>query len=169
LEFKVYSAKDFTQPMDSGVSLYLYRVFVNGSHRAPKGRVESDGTRHRTKLPLDLHFLLTAWGRDASLQHAIAGWMMRMMEDTPVLPAGLLNTRVQDVFDPGETMELSLGELDTENLLRLWEILTQNLYHISIPYIARNIYIESTRTLAQGASVQERTFDYRNVMLEENP
>ena len=79
LEFKVYLAKDFEQPMDAGVSLFLYRIYANDTHRTPKGRIAPNGERHRTQLPLDMHFLLTAWGKDASLQHTIAGWMMRVL------------------------------------------------------------------------------------------
>src|SRR5215813_3237760 len=83
LEFKVYLAKDFSKPMAAGVSLFLYRIFHNGSHRIPNGRIGPNGQRVRTQLPLDLHFLLTVWGKDASLQNTVAGWMMRILEDTP--------------------------------------------------------------------------------------
>ncbi len=69
LEFKVYLARNFTQPMSGGVSLLLYRVSPNGSHRTPAGRLGPGGRRYRTQLPLDRHFLLTAGGKDASLQH----------------------------------------------------------------------------------------------------
>jgi hypothetical protein len=69
LEFKVYLARNFTQPMSGGVSLLLYRVSPNGSHRTPAGRLGPGGRRYRTQLPLDRHFLLTAGGKDALLQH----------------------------------------------------------------------------------------------------
>src|SRR5438309_398907 len=111
LEFRVYLAKDFAQPMTAGVSLFLYRVMHNGSHRTPSGRLGPQGERYRTQLPVDLHFLLTAWAQEASLQHTIAGWMMRTMEDTPILPVSLLNAVTPDVFRPDETVEISLTEL----------------------------------------------------------
>lgn len=91
LEFQVYVAKNFSQPMASGVSLFLYRIYPSGTHRSPRGRPGPEGQQYRNQLPLDLHFLLTAWGQDPSLQHLIAGWMMRVLEDTPNLPPGLLN------------------------------------------------------------------------------
>src|SRR5690242_10663664 len=98
LEFRVASAQSFSQQMTAGVSLFLYRVFINGTHRIPGGRMTPEGKRTQTQLPLDLHFLLTPWGKDASTQNAIAGWMMRILEDTPVLPSGLLNRRLPRVF-----------------------------------------------------------------------
>jgi hypothetical protein len=160
LQFKVYVAKEFTQPMDAGVSCFLYRVYTNGSHRTPSGRVGADGRRQRSQLPLDLHFLLTAWAKDASLQHTIAGWMMRILEDTPSLPAGLLNHRYGEVFHADETVELAVTELSTEELFRIWEVIVNNAYQMSVPYVARVVRIESPRRLAAGRPVQERDLDY---------
>jgi hypothetical protein len=150
---------DFEQPMDAGVSLFLYRIYTNDTHRTPKGRIDPNGQRYRTQLPLDLHFLLTAWGKDASLQHTIAGWMMRVLEDVPVFPAGLLNKSVSNVFHPDETVEISLTQLTTEELFRIWEVIGNNAYQISVPYVARYIKIESERLLVEGEAIQERTLD----------
>lgn len=163
LEFEVYVAGDFSSPMTAGVSLFLYRLLPNGSHRPPSGRLAPDGRRYRNMLPLDLHFLLTVWGTDASLQHTIAGWMMRVLEDTPILPAGLVNAVAPDVFNGDETVEISLADLGTEDLFHIWETIVQNDYQLSIPYIARNIRIESTQILQSGQPVQERSFDYAKV------
>ena len=166
LEFDVYTSERFAQPMEAGVSLFLYRVYVNGSHRAPSGRLMPDGSRRRNKLPLDLYFLLTAWGREASLQQAITGWMLRVMEDTPILPSGLLNTPMPGTFNSSESVELSLVEMPNEDLFHLWEILGAANYHISIPYLARNVNIDSTQELVQGRPVQERNLDYRQIVGE---
>jgi hypothetical protein len=159
LQFEVYLAKDFAQPMNAGVSLFLYRIYVNGVHRSPNGRVDVTGRRQRAQLPLDLHFLLTAWAQDASLQHTIAGWMMRVLEDTPSLPPGLLNQRVPNAFHPDETVEIGVTELVTEELFRIWEVIVNNAYQISVPYVARTVKIESSQYLSLGAPVQTRTFD----------
>lgn len=161
LEFEVYLAKDFsTRPIIAGVSLFMYRIFPNSSQRTPSGRIDPEGQRYRTQLPIDLHFLLTAWGKDASLQQKIAGWMMRTLEDMPIFSASLLNFTIPDVFRPDETVEISLAELDTEILVRMWDMLLEIDYQLSVPYVARNIRIESTKKVAPGEPVQERTFDY---------
>ena len=94
------------------------------------------------------------------MQHRIAGWMMRVMEDNPILPVGFLNARAEDVFRPDETIEITPGELKTEDLLHLWEILAPNKYYLSIPYLARNIRIESTQLQSAAEPIQQRTFDY---------
>ncbi|HEX5165877.1 MAG TPA: DUF4255 domain-containing protein, partial [Thermomicrobiales bacterium] len=158
LEFKVYVAKDFATPMDAGVSAFLYRIYPNGSHRTPSGRLDPFGRRYRTQLPLDLHFLLTAWAKDASLQHTIAGWMMRVLEDTPSFPPGLLNSTFDNVFHPDETVEIGLTELSTEELFRIWEVIGEKAYQLSIPYVARTVRIESRLPSGDGEPVQERVF-----------
>lgn len=159
LSFQVYLAKDFASPMAAGVSLFLYRIFPNGTHRTPAGRITPDGKRQKPQLPLDLHFLLTAWAPDATLQHAIVGWMMRVLEDTPQLSASLLNASVPGAFGTDEAVELSLTELTTEDMLRMWEALVQNVYQLSIPYVARNLRIESTELVKPGGGpVLERSF-----------
>jgi len=157
LEFKVFTARDFTKPLNAGVSLFLYRIFPNGAQRNPPGRLSPEGRRLPTLLPLDLHMLLTVWGREASLQHTIAGWMMRVLEDQPIFPAGLLNAVTPGAFRPDETVEVLLTELTNEDLLRIWDTLVQNVYQLSVPYVARVVRIESTRPLGEGGGlVQER-------------
>lgn len=160
LEFKVYVAKDFSQPMTAGVSLFLYRIFPNGVHRTPSGRPRPPGQEYRTQLPLDLHFLLTAWAQDASLQHTIAGWMMRILEDTPVLPVGLLNQKYPNLFHEDETVTGTTAELTTEELFRMWEVIVNHAYQISVPYIARVVKIESNLLRSGvGRPIQERDFE----------
>lgn len=159
LEFKVYLAPDFTKAMAAGVSVFLYRVLPNGSLRTPPGRFGPGNAKQKSQLPLDLHFLLTIWGKDASLQHRVLGWMMRTLEDTPVLPRGLLDAVAPGVFRPDETVEIVLAELRTEDLMHLWERLAPNDYQLSVPYVARNVRIESGELLPPDQPVQERALD----------
>jgi len=163
LEFSVYVASDFATPMEAGVSVFLYRIYVNATQRTPPGRIGADGRRLRSPLPLDLHFLITAWGRHASLQHSIAGWMMRVLEDTPSLPAGLLNHDGLQIFEPDESVELTVAEIDTETLFRIWEVIGTNSYQVSVPYVARGVRIDSDRAVESAGPVQERVFDYQRL------
>jgi hypothetical protein len=167
LQFDIFLASDFAaKKLTEGVSLFMYRVYPNGTNRRPSGRLNADGTRQIPQLPVDLHFLLTAWAQDPSLAHHIVGYMMRIMEDFSILPASLLNSvnaATEAVFHPDESVEVVLAELLNEDLMRLWHDLVQTDYEISVPYVARNIYIESKQPLAQGTPVQQRTVDYRRL------
>lgn len=156
LDFQVYVSADFATPMDQGVSLFLYRVYPNGAARAPQGRLLPDGRRQRAKLPLDLHFMATAWATRASLQHEIAGWMMRVLEDNAVMGADLLNAARPGVFGAEETVSISHTDLSVEDTFRIWETVIDHAYQLSVPYVARTLEIESMRTDGPFAPVQER-------------
>jgi len=164
MDFQVYVANDFLNPMDEGVSLLLYRIFQDGTNRTPPGRMQPNGQRGPTKLPLELHFLLTAWAKTASLQHELAGWMMRTLEDNAVLFPSLLNSYKPDVFYPEETVEIALAQLSTEDLFDIWDVIIRHVYQLSVPYVARVVRIESTATTVNGAQVQDRLMDYRGVL-----
>lgn len=161
VDFKVYTGADFdkSDKMNTGLSVFLYRIYPNGSYRTPPGRLNDNGNRLRRGLPLDLHLLLTAWAPTASLQYALLGWAMRVLEDNPILPAGLLNGPLAGVFRKDENVEISLCELDTEVLFRIWETVTVNKYQISVPYVARYVTIESRIEIIEGLPVQQRGWD----------
>jgi hypothetical protein len=162
LEFRTFTARDFSlNTIQNGVSYFLYRIFPFGVHRTPAGRFDAQGRRMQTILPLELHFLLTVWAQEASLQHAIAGWTMRTLEDSPIFPAGVLSAVAEGAFRPDEIVEIGLAELSNEDLLRIWEVLGQSVYQLSIPYVARPVRIESIQPLleAGGGPVQERIQD----------
>jgi hypothetical protein len=163
LDFRVYVADDFLKPMDEGVSLLLYRIYHDGTNRTPAGRVLPNGQRGRTKLPVELHFLLTAWAKTASLQHEISGWMMRTLEDNPVLFPSLLNTYKADVFFPDETVEVALAQLSVEDMFNIWDVMIRHVYQLSVPYVARVVRIESALSDAAGAAVEERVMDFRQM------
>jgi hypothetical protein len=161
LEFEVYGQANFLNPeFTNGVSIFVHRVTINGTGRRPRGRIRDDGRREPSKLPVDAHLLLTAWGDTAGVQLAVLGWTMRVLEDYPVLPQGVLNRGTGDVFFPGESVELVADDMPNDELLHLWELLAPQTFQPSVPYVARAIYLESARTEPEGALVQERLTRY---------
>src|ERR1051325_6585716 len=91
-QFELYQALDFQKSaLAEGVSLFLYRIGVNGSRRAVPIRVEPDGRRFRPPLQIDLFYALCVWGRSPDVQQRLLGMSMRVLADTPILPPGLLN------------------------------------------------------------------------------
>jgi hypothetical protein len=130
---------------------------------APPRRMLPTGEKLRPTLPLDLHFLMTAWAGKASLQHEITGWMMRVIEDNPILPPALLNSYKPGVFRPNEAVELTTAQLTTEDLFRIFEIMIPHDYQLSVPYIARQVSIDSALSDRAGALVQERVDEFQKV------
>ncbi len=159
LLFQVYQTQDFATPMSTGVSLFLYRVTVNTIQRTPVPRPGPKGRQRRPQLPLDLHFLLTPWADHSSLAQAILGWMMRTIEDTAILPAGLLNAVTDGVFDDDETVEIVVGQMTNEEMFRIWDVLPRD-YQISIPYTARIVRIDSNLDLNEAGPVLTKDLDF---------
>ncbi|MDD2897494.1 MAG: DUF4255 domain-containing protein [Desulfuromonadaceae bacterium] len=160
LDFRVGILED-SKPLTSGVSLSLYRIYPNVTNRIPAGRVNPDGSRQKTRLPVDLHLLLTAWG-SPSLQYTIAGWMMRTLEDTPIFTASMLNSIGTEVFRQDEEVEVNIVDLTNDDLFRIWEKLSTEPYQISVPYVARNVRIDSGLQVPGAAAVTERRFGKNN-------
>jgi hypothetical protein len=117
---------------------------------------------YRTKdfsTPMKTGVSLFPWANDASLEQVILGWMMRTIEDTPILPAGLLNTLTAGVFEAGETIEIVAGQLSNEEMFRIWDVLP-NDYQISVPYTARIVRIDSELDQREDKLVLTRKLDY---------
>lgn len=161
--FEVYQGNDFESPMNEGISLYLYRVTVNASRRNMPPTVTPEGRRMRPPIPLDLHYLLSAWGQSYDTQHRLIGWAMREIENTPVIPAGVLNSTGPDadVFRPEETVEIICDPLPLADMINLWETLKPKSNRpLSVNYVARMVAIESRVEIHEYAPVQTRGFDY---------
>ena len=148
------------------ITLYLYRVVVNNAQRNMLPRPAPDGRRHRRPLPLDLHYLLIAWVPDAARQQRLLAWCARVLEDTPILPASLLNAvgPEDNVFAPDETVELTYDPLSLQDLYNVWQVAPTN-QQPSLAYVARMVRIESETTLREYEPVQTRDFGLGKVVL----
>ena len=158
--FELYQVGNFGSPMAEGISLYLYRLAVNGARRNLPPTVGPDGERYRPAVPLDLHYIVSAWARTAVKQQRLLGWAIRLLEDVPILPAGLLNNYgpEPDIFKPSETVEIILDSLSLQDWNNLWSTLKTNPPPLSVGYVARMIGIESRVKLSEFAAVQTREF-----------
>lgn len=167
-EFKLVTAADLQPPakLALGVSLYLHRVAFNTSRRSLPPRTTLEGIRYLPPVPVDLHFLLTAWGRSAEEQQSLLGWAIRTLQDTPVLPAGLLNRFAGDrgeVFRSNEAVELVGEILSLQDMLNIWEVAKHN-EQPSLSYVARMVFLDSDVQLSESAPVQTRGFDYAKII-----
>lgn len=161
---ELYQADDLQKPLDTAkpkVSIYLYRVLVSTVRRDRGPRLGPDGLHYRPSIPVDLHYLVTAWASEAKTAHQLLGWAIRVLDDTPVLPAGLLNTYQAGlrVFEPDENVELIWNPLSLTDLYDIWQVSAQNQAP-SASYIARMVQLDSDVALDEGQAVRVRQFDY---------
>jgi Pvc16 N-terminal domain len=164
--FAHYQASDFQSPMSQGISLYLYRVTVNANRNLP-ARLGPDGRRARPPIPLDLHFLVTAWAPDAIRQQRMLGFAIRTIEDTPILPSGVLNryTPEGNIFRPEETVEIVYESISVQDFAYIWDV-AQTKEQPSATYVARMVELDSPILLSEGARVQTREFNYAGIVTQ---
>jgi len=163
LGFQVYTTNQFQErPITTGVSLFLYNVSVNTAQRIPPGRPRLGADPRPRQLPLDLHVLLTPWATEASLQHDILGWAMRVLEDNAVVSVAALNTPLDPVFDADETVEIISATLSVEDMLRIWDGIPGD-FQLSVPYVARVVRIDSERPGSSGGPVLTRELEMGQV------
>jgi hypothetical protein len=161
-QFALYQASDFTSPqprVKEGVSLYLYRVATNGPRNLPY-RIAPDGTRYLPSLPVDLYYLVTPWARTPERQQLLLGWAMRTLEDSRVLPSGLLND--QDVgpgvFGPNEDVEFVSDPISLQDLYNVWDSF-KPVIQLSAAFVVRQLDIDSTVEVSDGPPVWALVFD----------
>ncbi len=157
--FELYQAKDFQDPMQEGISLYLYRITPAGEIRNYPPRLAPNGRRYKQDLPINLHYLLSSWAREATKQQRLLGWAMRILEDTPILPAGLLNQGgpEDDTFRPNETVDIVMETISIYDMGAIWDVAKPNTQP-SVCYVARMIGVESQIEIVDAAPVQTRFF-----------
>jgi len=158
MSFGIYGTKQFEKPMDEGVSLFLFRLGA-GSRRNLPLRTGRNGETYRPLIAVDLHYLITAWGKTPAQQQLLLGWALSQLASLPTIPSFILNNFAPDVFQPQDSVDLIFDPLSLQDIANLWEPLKSN-YQASATYVARMVVIESQLVTLQTAPVQTRQFDF---------
>jgi hypothetical protein len=119
-----------------GLSILLYRVDFNKVTRS--GWSAAGAEDGHSYLPLDLHYLLTAWGDNAEHEHRVIGRTLQILER----PAGIGSAQLLPGGDwgPAESVQFFLEDLPTEDLMRTFDSLRCN-FRLSVPYLVRIVVI----------------------------
>jgi hypothetical protein len=160
--FTLLSSADLAQEeVDSTptkVSLYLYRVTMNEHLRSARRAL--DAAHDNTPLSVDLHYLLTVWAEAALEEQVILAWVMRQLQQHPILDRSSLSPEAE--WTPGEFIQLVPAELSTEDVMRIWDAL-QPSYRLSVSYIARVVRIDGDAVPAAPPVVATR-FNYADAL-----
>jgi Pvc16 N-terminal domain len=120
------------------ISILLYRVDFNKTMRASWSAIGSvDGKAH---LPVDLHYLFTAWADNADHEHRLIGRAMQILEELGSLSGPLLHPAGD--WLPNEAVQVYLEDVATDDLMRTFESLVCD-FRLSIPYIARVVVVST--------------------------
>jgi hypothetical protein len=126
------------------LSIFLHRIEVNRVMRAAWSGVGSQ--TGRATLPVDLHFLLTAWGENAEYEQRILGRAMQCLEAHPTLSGPLLHE--SGGWSPHENVQVTVDDIPTEAVMRTFDSLPVD-YRLTVPYVARLTRIETPEPLAE--------------------
>jgi hypothetical protein len=164
-EFELYQAKNFLAPMEEGIALYLHRVTPANNIRNMPPRIAPDGRRYRPSLPIDIHFLLIPYARDAFKQQRLLGWAMRTIEDTPILHDSFLNQYgpEPDTFREGEHVDAIIETIAYQDLGSIWDVAKPSIQP-AVPYVVRMLSLDSQLDMTEAGLVQTRVFDAGKVV-----
>jgi len=132
-------------PETPHLNLFLFNVCPNVQRLSPS-RPAPDGSRAKPPLPLDLYYLMTAYGGKEYEAEILLGYAMRILEDTPVLAPDLI-LRASSHLSSGlekqvSPVELTLHTLSIAELTGLWSAFNAN-YRPSVAYCASGLLLDS--------------------------
>lgn len=124
------------------LSIFLYRVNVNATMRA--SWAASSLTDGRTRLPLDLHYLLTPWADNAEWEHQILGRAMQVLDESPILSGPLLYPSAG--WADHEALQVVVDDAALDDITRTWDSLDSD-FRLSVPYVARVLRLDGRQPL----------------------
>jgi hypothetical protein len=120
------------------VSLYCYRLSVDRETRAGwVGVTTADGI---PRLPLRMHFLVSAWDDFAEHELEWLGLAVRVLEGEPILTGPLLHPN--GGWERGDAIQVVPDDLALDSMSEAFQALT-TAYRLCLPYLARVIKIHS--------------------------
>ena len=137
-------------PTNPHITVFLYRIGVNGEMRNLPPRLLPGGRIEGKALPLDLFFLVTAWANDTRDELRILGRVMQVLHETPILgPADLVGAS----WESDDAVQLVFDSLPLDDHYRIWDA-TKVPYRLSLTYVARVIRIVPAATITAPPVVE---------------
>lgn len=182
-DVKVEPPKDTRAGSDKdqpAVHIYLYQTTPNAAWRnddLPLRNGRGDLTQ-RPRLALDLYYLITFYGKDNEfVPQKLLGGVAGLLHDQAVFTQAFLQTLLADAADPTsqllrdsrlaeqvETVKFTPVSLNLEELSRLWSVLFQVPYALSLTYVASVVFIEPDVQPVEAKPVAER-----HIIVQPNP
>jgi hypothetical protein len=155
------------------LNIFMYYASINPSLRnldlpslnAQGGRISNP------PLPLNLHYLITAYGGNQFDPEILLGWAMQVFHDTPVVPRATIQAALTALGTTGtenqlisastlpnqvEHIRITPEALTTEEIYRLWAAF-QTSYRPTTSYQVSVVVIQDTQSFASNLPVQRRT------------
>ncbi|MFJ1749599.1 Pvc16 family protein [Streptomyces sp. NPDC088116] len=165
---KVEARKPHAEPpTEPTVNVFLYQVTPNPSMRHTDLPTRaSDGTLlKRPAAALDLHYLISAYGDETELVgQRLIGCVVRTLHEIPVLPQELIELAAErpylagsDLAESPQRVRFTPTVMDIDETSKLWGMLHQTPYTLSVAYQASLVLIEGREKPVAAKPVAERT------------
>jgi hypothetical protein len=158
-------------PPNPAVNVFLYQVTPNAATRAfdLPTRGQSGELRQRPRAGFDLHYLLSCYGNDALLEpQRLLGSVVRTLNARPMLTRASINSTVagptftylaaSNLSEEVELVKFTPLPLSLEETSRLWSVLLQTPYALSVTYQAGVVLIDGEATPQPAPPVQASNF-----------
>ncbi|GHA17061.1 DUF4255 domain-containing protein [Streptomyces purpurascens] len=151
-------------PLEPTVTVFLYQVTPNTSQRNNDLPARaSDGTLvRRPAAALDLHYLISAYGEEAELVgQRLIGSVVRTLHEIPVLPRDIIELAGQrphlsgsDLAEAVQRVRFTPTAMDVDETSKLWGMLHQTPYTLSVVYQAVLVLIDGRETPVPAKPVE---------------
>ncbi|MFJ5730378.1 DUF4255 domain-containing protein [Streptomyces paradoxus] len=143
-------------PAEPTITVFLYQVTPNTSQRNNDLPTRApDGTLvRRPAAALDLHYLISAYGEEAELVgQRLIGSVVRTLHETPVLPGDIIELAGRrphlsgsDLAEAVQRVRFTPTVMDVDETSKLWGMLHQTPYTLSVVYQAVLVLIDGRET-----------------------
>lgn len=161
-----------TAKMTRGVNLYLYRVTPNTNFRnvdVPTRRADGSVADKPTQV-VDLHYLITTFGDATKLEaQLLMGAVVGRMHEYTVLTGSIIEEAVnmnESIVDGSDLDEqkprarVILQDMSDDELSKVWSVLYQVPYHLTVAYKVGPIFLESDLDVEPREDVKDVNFDF---------
>ncbi|WP_405926470.1 Pvc16 family protein [Streptomyces sp. NBC_00035] len=154
-------------PTDPTITVFLYQVTPNTSQRNNDLATRApDGTLlKRPAAALDLNFVISAYGEETDLVgQRLIGTVVRTLHEIPVLPQDIIEQAGErpylvdsDLAEAPQRVRFVPTVMDIDETSKLWGMLNQTPYALSVTYQAALVLIEGRETPVPAKPVERST------------
>lgn len=157
-------------PANRGVNIFMYQATPNAHWRNDDlpTRRSGEQTLRRPQAALDLHYLLSFYGSESSLEpQRLMGSAVAHLHSRPILPRNLIEATIadatfqflanSDLAEQIDLVRLTPENLSLEELSRLWSVMLQARYALSLVYKAAVVLVEPQLTPRPALPVRDFT------------
>ncbi len=157
------------------INLFMYYTSLNANFRNNAlPSQDSQGRRvSNPPLALDLHYLVSAYGKNEFDPEILLAWAMQVFYETPILSRELIQNSITGIIDAGhmsaelqlivttnlasqiESIRIAPESLSNEEINKLWMAFNAH-YRPTTSYQVSVILIEETKSFKSNLPVQSR-------------